>query len=104
MRDSLALLAVLFLIAIFFLPAYYIGPLYLLLVIPYFLALYAVEKRGLGKTVERILDALFFMLIMCFILKKLGEPLWQGLMLGGLFLALEFIKGRRSQWRKTQSG
>jgi len=97
MRDSLALLAVLFLIALFFLPAYYIGPLYLLLVVIYLLALYAVEKRGLGKTVERILDALFFMLIMCFILKKLGEPLWQGLALGLLLLGLEAAKGL---WRR----
>ncbi|AEO13987.1 hypothetical protein [Thermococcus sp. AM4] len=93
MRDSLALLAVLFLIALFFLPAYYIGPLYFLLVVLYLLALYAVERRGL-KRVEELIDVAFFLTLMCLLMKKFGEPLWQGLALGLLLLALEFIKRR----------
>ncbi|WP_297515016.1 hypothetical protein [Thermococcus sp.] len=96
MRDSLAVLAVLFLIALFFLPAYYIGPLYLLLVVIYLLALYAVERRG-PKRVESVIDVAFFLTLMCLLMKKFGEPLWQGLALGLLLLGLEAAKGL---WRR----
>ncbi|NJE60282.1 hypothetical protein [Thermococcus sp. 21S7] len=97
MKETLALLAVLFLIALFFLPAYYIGPPYVLLVAVYLLTLYAVEKRGLGKTAERAVGVVFFIVVMSLIMKKMEEPLWQALALGGLILALELIKGRRSR-------
>ena len=92
MKDALAVLAVLFLIALFFLPAYYFGPLYFLLVAVYLLTLNAVEKLGFGKTTERIVDAVLFIVVMSLILKEKGEPLWQGFVVGVIILALELIK------------
>ncbi|WP_297436025.1 hypothetical protein [Thermococcus sp.] len=92
LRDALAVFGAVFLIAIFFLPAYYIGPLYFLLVAVYLTVLYLVEKLGFGKTAESVVDAVLFIVVMSLILKEKGEPLWQGLAIGGIILALELIK------------